>query len=427
MSTKYAALLVLLLCVVMTAFSRGSGETFAVFLLPLSEQFGWERAAVASVYSVYMIALGFGSLLAGMTFDHLGPRFNYLAGCLLLAIGYGVAGHLSSLWQFYLVIGIGAGIGSAMIGIIPSQSLVSRWFDRRLSSALSVAYAGQGLGTLCLVPIAQLLIDDLGWQSTYRTGGILFAVLLLISLFLPWQAIARGAADNPRKTATGKATGGPLLSEALKTRAFWGFAGIFCFTAIGIFGISLQVVAYLVENGFSKVNAALAFGLMGMLTFPGMALTGVAADYWPKHRVATISYCLSFVGIAALAMLQIQANVFWLGLFVVTFGLSAGARGPIITTLMAVYFSGRGLASIYGASNLGQGLGAAIGAFTAGFLYDKTAGYGTGFIFCAFFTFLGAALFWLIPEIRFADRFSENAASRSAKGDVPSNGNTRAG
>ena len=407
----FSPLLVLFLCLVMTAFSRGSGETFTVFLLPLSEHFGWERAGVASVYSVYMVALGIGSLLAGITFDHLGARFNYVLGCLLLTFAYSLAEHLNSLWQFYLVIGVGAGIGAAMVGIIPSQSLVSRWFDRRLSTALSVAYAGQGLGTLCLVPLAQLSLDHVGWQSTYRIGGLLFAALFLIVLFLPWKTISRGADDNPRKTLSGKATGGPTLKEAIRTRVFWGFAGIFCFTAIGIFGISLQTVAYLIESGFPEVNAALAFGVVGMLTFPGVALTGVAADHWPKHLVASFSYCLSFIGIAALAMLQFYANWFWLALFVVTFGFSAGARGPIITTLMAVYFSGRGLASIYGATNLGQGVGAAVGAFIVALLYDKTGGYAVGFIFCSVFTLAGALLFWVIPEIRYAERYTKTVDS----------------
>jgi len=293
-----------------------------------------------------------------------------------------------------------------MVGIIPSQSLVSRWFDRRLSSALSLAYAGQGLGTLCLVPLAQLSLDRMGWQSTYQAGGFIFAFLFVLVVFLPWRTIARGAPDNPRKTETGKPTTGPTLAEALKTRAFWGFAGIFCCTAIGIFGISLQAVAYLVEHGYSEVHAAFAFGIVGMLTFPGMALTGVAADYWPKHIVASLSYCLSLIGIAALAMLQFQPSWFWLTLFVVPFGLSAGARGPIITTLMAEQFAGRGLASIYGASNLGQGVGAAAGAFTAGWLYDLTGNYNTGFVFCTFFTLVGAALFWLVPEIRLAGQSS---------------------
>ena len=138
----------LFFCLIMTAFSRGAGESFTVFLLPLSEHFHWERAAVASVYSVYMVALGIGSLIAGLAFDRYGARLNYLVGCGLLAIAYGLAARLDSLWQFYLVLGVCGGLGAAMVGIIPSQSLISRWFDQRLSTALSIAYAGQGLGTL---------------------------------------------------------------------------------------------------------------------------------------------------------------------------------------------------------------------------------------------------------------------------------------
>lgn len=396
------ALLILTFCVIVTALSRGAGESFSVFLLPLSDHFTWERASVASVYSVYMVALGIGSLLAGLTFDHFGARFNYLVGCLLLALAYGVAGHLNSLWQFYLGLGLCGGIGAAMVGVIPSQSLVSRWFDKRLSTAMSVAYAGQGLGTLCLVPAAQLALDRFGWQPTYRLGSMIFIGILLVVIVMPWRMIARGAENNPRKTANGKATTGPNLSQAVRTRAFWGFFGIFFFTAVGIFSISLQTVAYLIELGISEVNAAIAFGIVGMLTFPGMALTGIAADYWPKHIVATCSYCLSFIGIAAMALMQWYNHWLLLVVFVLMFGLSAGARGPIITTLMATHFAGRGLASIYGAANLGQGIGAATGAFGAGLLFDMTGGYNIGFLLSTLFTFLGAGLFWVVPEVRYA-------------------------
>lgn len=398
-----SALLVLAFCLLLTALSRGAGESFSVFLLPLSEHFQWERAAVASVYSVYMVALGIGSLVAGLTFDHLGARFNYLFGCTLLALCYGISARLDSLWQFYLVLGICGGLGAAMVGIIPSQSLISRWFDRRLSSALSIAYAGQGLGTLCMVPAAQLALERMGWASTYSAICLVFVALLLLVVVLPWKTISSGAASNPRKTRSGKPASGLSLREALKTRAFWGFFGIFSFTAIGIFGISLQTVAYLIEQGFSEVHAALAFGIIGMLTFAGMTLTGLAADYWPKHLVATASYTLSFVGIAAVALLQWYSSWILLTVFVLTFGLSAGARGPIITTLMAKNFTGKGLASIYGAANLGQGVGAATGAFSAGLLYDLTGDYNTGFALCTVFTFAGALLFWIVPEIRYAE------------------------
>jgi MFS family permease len=192
------------------------------------------------------------------------------------------------------------------------------------------------------------------------------------------------------------------LIEAIKTKTFWGFFFIFGFTAIGIFGISLQIVAYLVYIGFTEVQAALSFGIAGILNFAGMVLTGLAADRWPRHIVATVSYILSFVAIISLALMQLYPSAILLILFIIGFGLSAGARGPIITTLMAEIFAGKGLASIYGATNLGQGLGAATGALFAGLLFDLTGDYNFGFLLCSIFTFLGAILFWTVPQIRYA-------------------------
>ena len=133
-----------------------------------------------------------------------------------------------------------------------------------------------------------------------------------------------------------------------------------------------------------------------------MILTGLAADRWPRHIVATISYILSFIAIISLALMQLYPSIFLLILFILGFGLSAGARGPIITTLMAEIFAGKGLASIYGATNLGQGFGAAAGAILAGLLFDLTGGYNFGFLLCSVFTLLGAILFWTVPQIRYA-------------------------
>ena len=385
-------------CLIMTSLSRGMGESFGVFLLPLSDYFSWDRASVTSIYSIYMFFLGLGSLLSGILFDKYGAKFNYIFGTSLLAIAYGTAGFLEYLWQFYLFLGIMGGIGASMVGIVPSQSILFKWFDKRLSSALSIAYAGQGLGVLFLAPICQILIVKYGWSNSYSLVAVCFGLIVILLFFLPWKKISKGS-KNERKPTLSKLNN-IRLKEALLTNSFWIFFFIFLFTAMGIFGISLQVVAYLIFCGFSEVESAFFFGLMGMLTFPGMALTGFAADIWKKHLVSSFSYFLSFLGIFSLFCLQYYANYYFLILFVITFGLSAGARGPIITTLIAKIFSGKGLASIYGATNLGQGIGAASGAFLAGVLFDIYSNYNVGFLFCSFFTFVGALLFWYIPGIK---------------------------
>ena len=402
------AIFVLVFCLLMTAFSRGMGETYAVFLLPVSAHFGWERAAAASVYSVYMVSLGVGSPLAGLAFDRVGARFNYLLGAALLAMAYGMAGRLTELWQFYLFLGLCGGIGTAMVAVIPTQSLVSRWFDRRLATALSVAISGVGLGTLLMAPTAQIAIQRLGWASAYGAAGVGFLGILAGLVLLPWRRIERGAPGNPRHMTAGGATGGPNLREAIRTRAFWGFFGIYATTSTAVFGVSLHVVAYLVEQGFSEVESALAFGITGMLSVAGMMLTGLAADRWRRPVVSTVSYSLTLIGIGALASVQFFPSGVPVAVFVVTFGLSAGARGPIVMTLMAELFSGRGLASIYGASNLGQGLGAAVGTLGAGLLFDRTGSYTVGLALCALFATLGGSLFWLVPEIRGTSNNSNN-------------------
>ena len=52
------ALGVLALCFALAVIGRGLAESFTVFLKPISENFGWDRAQVVSVYSLTWLAGG---------------------------------------------------------------------------------------------------------------------------------------------------------------------------------------------------------------------------------------------------------------------------------------------------------------------------------------------------------------------------------
>src|SRR5258707_9614915 len=81
------ALNVLVLCFALSVLGRGLGESFTVFLKPISESFGWDRAQVVSVYSLAALAGGLGSPLVGRLFDRSGPRMASPLGLALLAAG----------------------------------------------------------------------------------------------------------------------------------------------------------------------------------------------------------------------------------------------------------------------------------------------------------------------------------------------------
>jgi hypothetical protein len=64
---------VIALCAVLTAVMRVSYDSFAVFLLPLADDFGWSRAETAGIYGVMMLSFGIGWPSHGSLGGRAGP------------------------------------------------------------------------------------------------------------------------------------------------------------------------------------------------------------------------------------------------------------------------------------------------------------------------------------------------------------------
>lgn len=391
-----AAVAVLLLVFTLFMLARGMIETWPVFLSPVQSGLGWDRAGVASVYSVLMMAFGLGGILTGLAHDRFGPRAVYTVGLLMLGSGFFAASRLESVWQFHLAVGVCGGLGAAAIGMVPAQSLISRWFDRNLAAAMAFASTGLGFGTLCLAPLSRVLIDAFGWRGALEMMGGAIVAFAGAVVLLPWRRIAAGPI---RPVGAG---GGPSLREAASGRAFWALWGAFFVTSVGMYAVSLQSVTYMMEHGMDPLDAATAFGVAGGLSIAGMIVTGIAADRWDRRMIAALSYGLSMIGLVALWLLPWLPIAAAVLVFVTCFGLSLGVRSPVIATLAAQLFRGRGMASIYGSIQTGQGVGAAAGTWIAGALHDATGGYGAIFILSLAALVVAAALFWFVPEMRIA-------------------------
>ena len=269
------ALNVLALCFALSVLGRGLGESFTVFLKPISENFGWDRAQVVSVYSLTALAGGLAAPLIGRLFDRSGPRSVYSLGLLLLGGAFLVAAHAQHLWQFQLSIGLCVGLGIAFIGNVPNSILLGRWFGPRLPTAMAVVYSATGAGVLILLPASQLLIDHIGWRDAYQIFGVTALVLLVPLLLLPWRLFSTGSPHLTKSAAADFADEGWTLLSAMRHHAFWALFSTFFFTAIGMYAISPQVVAYLIDAGFPPLQAATAWGFSGIVLLFGMLGIGV--------------------------------------------------------------------------------------------------------------------------------------------------------
>ena len=202
---RRTALSVLIFCTLISALSRGVSESFAVFLLPIAHEFKADRGALTATYSIYMVALGFMSPIAGTIFDRLGARLCYSAGLCVMGISYLLASQASSLWHLYFLTGLGGAIGVAMIGMLPASSLVSRWFQKKLSTAMGVISASIGTGVLVFSPLIQSLVEHQGWRTAFQFLGLLLLFVMIAIQFLPWALISQGSPEIAERELKGRA------------------------------------------------------------------------------------------------------------------------------------------------------------------------------------------------------------------------------
>jgi len=394
------ALNVLALCFALSVLGRGLGESFTVFLKPISESFGWDRAQVVSVYSLAALAGGLGSPLVGRLFDRSGPRMVYSFGLILLGGAFLIAAYAQHLWQFQLSLGLCVGLGIAFIGNVPNSILLGRWFGPRLPTAMAIVYSATGAGVLILLPASQVLIDHFGWRGAYQIFGGASLLLLLPLLALPWRLFSTGSPHLARSAAADFADEGWTLVSAMRHHAFWALFSTFFFTAIGMYAISAQVVAYLIDAGFPPLEAATAWGFSGVVLLFGMLGISWLDGIIGRRPSVLFSYALSIAGILMLWALQWYPNIWLLTGFVVCFGSMIGSRGPLLTATAMKIFRGKRVGTIYGAIAVRSGLRSAFGSWSGGLIHDWTHSYNPLIAFSLVSVLMGMIPFLVVPALR---------------------------
>ena len=166
------------------------------------------------------------------------------------------------------------GIGVSLNGMVPGSALLARWYRERLSTAIGIAFSAVGVGTMVFVPLAQYLIGEYDWRAAYRIMGS-----ALLRCAGRGARCCPGAASPPatrRTSRTGrKARGGLDLARRDAHAGVLGArAQVFFCTATAMFSVMVQLVAFLVDAGFSPLTAASAFGVLGMLSGGSVMASG---------------------------------------------------------------------------------------------------------------------------------------------------------
>ena len=364
--------------------------TFAVFLKPLSEEYGWSREALSSAYGLMAGTAAVCAPFLGRLLDRLGTRAIAipclaLAGCAFVSLA-ALTPHLGHLYAVFAVLGVAASGTTAL----PYSRAISTWFDRRRGTALALVMSGAAVGGIIYPPAAQVLIRLAGWRGAYLVlGGLILAVAFPIVIRFVRERAAAGAGPVP--------AAGLSLREALGSRAFWILAVLVFAGAIANHAAIVHLAALLTDRGVPVQRAAIAVSMLGGATLAGRLLTGWLLDRFQAPRVAFVLLALAALGTFLLA----GAHTLTSGMLAaVLIGFGTGGEYDVTPYLLSRYFGLRSLSTLYGLTWTAAGLGAAAGPILMGRAFDAAGSYEAVLVQVAGVLVVVAMLLLALPACR---------------------------
>jgi MFS family permease len=380
------------------AVSAGLMHSYPVFFVAFLAQFGWTRAETSVAYSVSQLLTGAVSPAIGVMVDRLGPRRLVLLGGVLLTVGLALSAEVSALWHLVALYGVVMTVGANCLGLVVLTPLVTTRFIEKRGLVLSIVQSANGFGRAASAPVVQFLISTIGWRHAYfALAGFMAVLVFPLGRFFRTHTPLRPERPTTRFEPLGvEPSRDWTVAEAMATPHFWLLLLVYLLTGLGSFFVSLHQLAFAADKGFDTLHAASILGMGSFLSVIGTIFTGTISDYVGREVSAIIAYGISIVGVIAALFITSADQAWLLWIHACFFGLTWGARGPMITAKTADLFQGRHLGAILGVISIGTGVGAAVGAWASGLIFDVFGSYRIAFILSIASYLAGCIAFWFL-------------------------------
>ena len=363
------------------------------FVPEIQKAHGWERAAIQTAFSIFVVVQTWCTPFVGALIDKYGPRLLVVLGGLLTGLGWVINSYATSLSGFY----VGAVVGGLGVGAVYATCINNsiKWFPDRRGLAVGLTAGGYGSGTiLTVIPIANMIASS-GYQATFFIFGLIQgAVIMFFASML--KAPPPGVVKYSAKVAQSRRD--YTLGEAVRTPVFWVMLVMFTATVTGglmavaqlsVIAEDLGVRTYQIDFRLFTM-AALPFALMMNTIVNGISRPtfGWLSDHIGRERVMFVAFSLEALGILALG--HYGSNP-WA--FVVLSGIVFFAWGEVYSLFSATAgdtFGTKNIGTIYGLLYCAKGIAALLVPF--GNVLMEATGTWTSVLYTMAALDIGAAL-----------------------------------
>ena len=387
---NFRAPMVILLCAAaVLAIGMGLRGSFGLFLQPISLDLDLPREVFALSIAIQSLMWGATQPIFGGIADRYGSVRVALFGALVyiggLAVMAGAAGPLG----LHLGAGVLIGTGLSATGFAVVLGPVGRAFpEKKRSVALGIASSGGSFGQFAMAPIGGVLLHEFGWAST------LWIFVLIAVLIIPFAFGIGG--HRVASTPEASQSLGEALSAARRHRGYWLLNAGFFVCGFHVTFILTHLPPFLADRAFPATLGATAIAIIGFFNFIGTFGAGWLGGRYRKKYVLSLYYLAR--GVVMLGFLVLPVTETTVLIFSGLIGLLWLGTVPLTSGLVAQIFGARNMGALFGIVFFSHQVGAFLGAWLGGRVYDATGSYDQVWIIAIALAVFAALIHWPIAD-----------------------------
>ncbi|WP_291374394.1 MFS transporter [Acinetobacter sp. UBA6720] len=375
------------------ALSLGVRHGFGLYLVPMSNEFGWGHNVFSLAIAMQNLIWGAAQPFTGALADKYGSKIVVAIGGVLYTIGLLLMAISSTGWLLNLSVGLILGLALSATSFSVLLSAVGRAAPpEKRSLAMGVASAAGSFGQFIMLPSTLLLLQNYGWSAALVVSAILIAFIVPLAWMLKAPAFVVANAPTNQVQLSFK----DILIIAKNHKPFWFLALGFLVCGFQVVFIGIHLPRYLIDHGFNATTGTVFLALVGLFNIVGTYTAGWLGGKYSKPKLLMGLYGLR--GIAIIAFLLLPLSTLTIYSFGVVMGLLWLSTVPLTNGIVANMFGIKYLSMLSGIVFFTHQVGSFFGGWLGGVNHDVTGNYDLIWLFSIALSVLGVLVHFFVDE-----------------------------
>lgn len=378
---------------IILALSLGVRHGFGLYLVPMSDEFGWGHNVFSLAIAMQNLIWGAAQPFTGALADKYGSKIVVTVGGVLYTIGLLLMAVSSTGWLLNLSVGLILGLALSATSFSVLLSAVGRAAPpEKRSLAMGIASAAGSFGQFIMLPSTLLLLQNFGWSAALVVSALLIAMIVPLAWMLKATAFVVPNASTNQVQLSFK----DILVIAKNHKPFWFLSLGFLVCGFQVVFIGIHLPGYLIDHGFNATTGTVFLALVGLFNIVGTYTAGWLGGKYSKPKLLMGLYGLR--GIAIIAFLMLPLSTVTIYSFGVVMGLLWLSTVPLTNGIVANMFGIKYLSMLSGIVFFTHQVGSFFGGWLGGVNHDVTGNYDLIWLFSIILSVFGVLVHFFVDE-----------------------------